>query len=160
MMGVYAGTGAKGRFAGRSHNDRRSCDHLNRNLAIVAPSGDRSGKRERWGRSASERSEPASRVHVIASDDREPPLSRMRPIPLAACCAATTTSTLPCAPHPRLRGLVPPMNISSTSMTNHRPAQLVQQIPRRAITPQPQHPLQAQGAGPAFLTGYVLTQYD
>jgi hypothetical protein len=27
---------------------RRSCDRLNRSLAIVASSGDRSGKRERW----------------------------------------------------------------------------------------------------------------
>jgi hypothetical protein len=32
------------------------------------------------------------------------------------------------------------------SGANHCPAQLVQQIPRRAIAPQPQHPLQAQGA--------------
>jgi hypothetical protein len=45
-----------------------------------------------------------------------------------------------------------------TSGTNHRPALLVQQIPRRAITPQPQHPLQAQGAGPPLLTGYVRTK--
>jgi hypothetical protein len=34
---------------------RRSCDRLNRSLAIVAPSGDRSGKRERWVRTASKR---------------------------------------------------------------------------------------------------------
>src|SRR5580693_10245924 len=47
-----------------------------------------------------------------------------------------------------------------TSGTNHRPAQLVQQIPRRAITPQPQHPLQAQGAGPAFLAGHVPQRFE
>ena len=36
-----------------------------------------------------------------------------RPIPLAACCAAITTSALPSAPRPRLPGLGPPMKISS-----------------------------------------------
>ena len=56
------------------------------------------------------------------------------------------------------------MKISSTSTTpcsrsrpgrTHCPARLVQQIPRRAIAPHPQHPLQAQGASPALLAGHV-----
>src|SRR5580700_6845594 len=106
-----------------------------------------------------------SRLLAEASATR---VSRIRPIPLAACCAAITTSTLPCAPRPRLPGRGPPMKISSTddtlqpltSGTNHRPAQLVQQIPRRAITPQPQHPLQAQGAGPALLAGHVPQRFE
>src|SRR5271166_3809789 len=102
-----------------------------------------------------------SRLLAEASTTR---VSRMRPIPLVACCAATTTSTLPCAPRPRL-----PRSRSAdedlidlddtlqpvASGANHCPAQLVQQIPRRAIAPQPQHPLQAQGASPALLAGHV-----
>jgi hypothetical protein len=47
-----------------------------------------------------------------------------------------------------------------TSRANHCPAQLVQQIPRRPIAPQPQHPLQAQGAGPAFLAGHVPQRFE
>jgi hypothetical protein len=80
-----------------------------------------------------------SRLLAGASATR---FSRMRPIPLAACCAVTKTSTLPCAPRPRFRSR--PANEylidfddalqPLTSGTNHRPAQLVQKISRRAIT--------------------------
>jgi hypothetical protein len=42
-----------------------------------------------------------------------------------------------------------------TSRTNHRPAQLVQQIPRRVIAPQSQYPLQALGAASVFLASHV-----
>ena len=44
------------------------------------------------------------------------------------------------------------------SGANHCPAQLVQQIPRRAIAPDPQHPLQAQGATVAPLFWLVTCQ--
>jgi hypothetical protein len=55
-------------------------------------------------------------------------VNRMGPIASPACCAATTTSTLPCVPRPRLPGLGPPMKISSTStmpLSRSRPGRTI-----------------------------------
>lgn len=38
---------------------------------------------------------------------------------------------------------------------NHRPAQLVQPVPRGVVAAQAQQPLQAQCAGPVFLVGHM-----
>ena len=96
--------------------------------------------------------------------------SRMRPIPLAACWAATTTQYLALRAAPTLfarfrsadENLVDFDNALQplTTGTNHRPTQFVQQCPRRAVAPQPQHPLQAQSAGPTFLAGHVPERFE
>jgi hypothetical protein len=115
-------------LSGRSGADTPA-DPARCSLPILRPylAADLDGGGDRW-------------LQVLWPRRRPRASARMRPIPLAACCAATTTNALPCAPRPRLPGRGPP----SPGPT---PAFLAGHLPKR-FEPQTEGQMRIREQGP------------